>query len=259
MDPDRAALLARIKPAWQHLGPARFLIYGPKGGGKTVICARADDSVVLDVEDSKRSLLNHEDTVNVPCLPVDNFNDMDDIGLAIREGDLKCKTLIIDGFDKLMDDTVRQLLLKACAADPKRDPLAASQLEFRYRNELIKRLAADWMTLGVNLVFITHAEDFEDKQTERVTTRPNLSGGLRDFMGGYVTLQGYLTAIEAEDINKTKRHLQVHPSRRIDAKTRIGGLPRIVDLTANPSIQPLINAHYAGGKAAQQRQKEKTK
>lgn len=252
MDPARVQLLARIQPAHKNIGPFRAFIYGPKGAGKTVLCARADDPVVLDVEDSKRSLLNHPDTRNVRCFPVEHFNDMDDIGWAIKDGDLKCKTLIIDGFDKLADDTVTYLLDKA-VKDSKgaRDPFAASQMEYRVRNELFKRLTSDWVNLGVNLIFIAHSQEVKD-DAGRILIRPNLSDKMADFMGGYVVLMGYYSAIEAEDINKTKRLLQVHPSRRIDAKTRIGGLPRIIE---NPSIQSLINAHYDAVKESGQKGK----
>lgn len=243
MEQKRQDLLNRIGPASKNIGPARFLIYGPKGAGKTVFCARADDVLVGDTEDSRRSIMNHPELAGVPVLPIKHFNDLDEIGWAIRDGDIKCKTLVLDTMDKLADDTVTYLLDKAVAASPSRDPFAASQAEYRVRNELFKRLTADWATLGVNLVFTAHVTEVKEESTGRLLLRPSLSGAMSDSMGGYVTLQGYLTVEESDDTEWGTQHLQVHPSRRIDAKTRIGGLPRIID---NPSIQDLIDAHYAG-------------
>lgn len=247
MEPARKELLDRIGPASQNIGPARFLIYGPKGAGKTVFCARAKDCLVLDTEDSRRSIMNHPELANVPVLPVKHFNDMDEVGWAIKEGDLTCKTLIVDTMDKLADDTVSYLLDKAVAAsNGARDPFAASQAEYRVRNELFKRLTADWSGLGVNLVFTAHVTEVKEESSGTLRLRPSLSGAMSDSMGGYVTLQGYLTLEEADDVTKWGTpHLQVHPSRRVDAKTRIGGLPRTID---NPSIQDLIDAHYGPAK-----------
>lgn len=243
MEPAREALLARIKPARHSIGPFRGLFYGPKGAGKTVFCARAKNCIVLDTEDSRRSLLNHPDTVDVPVLPIKHFNDLDEIGWAIRDGDIKCETVVVDTLDQLAGDVVTYLLDKAVAASPQRDPFAASQAEYRVRNELFKRLTADWATLGVNLIFTTHVGEVKEESTGRLLLRPSLSDAMAGTMGGYVVIQGYLTLEEGDP--KDKRHLQVHPSRRIDAKTRIGGLPRIIE---NPSINQLIRAHYDGVK-----------
>lgn len=244
----RKDILARIKKARDDLGRFRALIYGPKGSGKTVFCARATKkTLVLDTEESRRSLLNHEDTQDVMVLPVKHFNDLDAIEWAIRDGDIDCDTVVVDTLDKLADDLVTILLDKAVAANPARDRFAASQAEYRVRSELFKRLASSWATLPINLIFTAHSKEVKDESTGKLLIRPSLGDALSDLMGGFVVVQGYLVLEEGDEPGKEKRTLQVHPGKRVDAKSRIGGLPRII---SNPSMPALIRAHYDGVKRA---------
>lgn len=240
--PERTALLARIQPADQIPGPAKFLIYGPKGSGKTSFCARAHNCLVLDTESGRRSLLNDPELRKVMVLPVRNWNDLDDIAQAHRDGDLSYETWIIDTTDKLANDLASMLLDKAyVASGGKRDRWFVSQAEYRVRNELFRRLTAEWLDLGVNLIFTAHQTEVKDESDGRLYIRPNLSDAMAESFGGYVELQGYLTVEEGETENEDVRLLQVHPTRRVDAKTRIGGLTRIL---RNPDINDLIAAHY---------------
>lgn len=240
VSPERAALLKRITPVEDDPGPFMALIYGPKGVGKTVFCSKAEGSVLLDTEGGRRSLLNHPELRKVPVLRVKSFNDLDDVGWAIRDGDLKCKTVIVDTISQLANDTVSEILDKEVAKNPERNPFFASQAEYRVRNELFRRMTIDWMTLGVNFIFTAHVSEVKDDSTGALVLRPSMSDTLAELLGGLVNLQGYLSIHETEKEGVYKRTLQVHPTRRVDAKTRIGGLQTIID---EPSIQALIDAN----------------
>lgn len=260
MTDSRRELFSRISPVDENPGPAKLLIYGPKGAGKTVFCARAKDCIVLDTENGRRALLNHAELRKVPVLRVASFNDMDEIAWAFREGDLQkyvlekygqlsVKTFVIDTLDVLADKAASALLDRAVAKNPARDPYLVSEAEYKTRNELFKRLTQDWANLGVNLIFTAHRMDDKD-QNARMFYRPALSGTMAGSMGGFVDLQGYLTADETDTEGVYVRHLQVHPTRTVDAKTRIGNLPVVID---NPDINQLIEANQAVAGAEQEK------
>lgn len=250
MTDSRRELLSRISPVDEHPGPAKMLIYGPKGAGKSVFCARAKDCIVMDTENGRRALLNHPELRKTPVLRVASFNDMDEIAWAFREGDLQryvlekygqlsVRTFVIDTLDVLADKAASALLDRAVAKNPARDPFLVSEAEYKIRNELFKRLTQGWADLGVNLIFTAHRMDNKD-HNGRMFYGPALSGTMAGSMGGFVDLQGYLTADETDQEGVYVRHLQVHPTRTVDAKTRIGNLPVVID---NPDINALIEAN----------------
>jgi hypothetical protein len=250
MAPERMELLNRISPVSDNPGPFKALIYGPKGVGKTVFCCRAPRCILIAAEPGQRSLLNHPELRNTPVLPVKSFNDLDEIAWAKREGDLDqwlaqrygwtepVITFIIDTVSEMAIKTASELLDKAWLKDQNRNRFMVSQAEYRVRNELFRRLTADYVDLGVNFILTAHESEVKDESTGSLFLRPDLSDAMAGSIGGLVDVQGRLTLEEGEGGNYVRR-LQVHPTRRVDAKTRIGGLPIYVE---NPSIEALITA-----------------
>lgn len=247
---DRLNLLSRISPVGETPGPFKGLIYGPKGVGKTVFCCRAKNCILIAAEPGQRSLMNHPELVRVPVLPVKSFNDLDEIAWAKREGDLDTWvadkydvgpiiTFVIDTASELAIKTASELLDKAWQKDPTRNRFMVSQAEYRVRNELFRRLTADYVDLGVNFILTAHETEVKDDETGRLYLRPDLSDTMATSIGGLVDLQGRLTLEEGDQEGEYIRVLQVHPTRRVDAKTRIGGLPLSI---RNPSIQELMDA-----------------
>lgn len=247
---DRLELLNRIHPVEEDSGPFKGLIYGPKGVGKTVFCCRARNCILIAAEPGQKSLNNHPDLRRTPVLPVKSFNDLDEIAWAKLDGDLdswawdKFKvgpiiTFIIDTTSELANKTASELLDKAYAADQRRNRFMISQAEYRVRNELFRRLTADYVNLGVNFIMTAHETESKDEETGRLYLRPDLSDTMANSIGGLVDLQGRLTLDEGEKEGMYVRRLQVHPTRRVDAKTRIGGLPLFID---NPDINDIMDA-----------------
>ncbi len=252
MTSERADLLSRIAPVSDNPGPFKALIYGPKGAGKTVFCGRAKNCILLDTENGRKSMKNHSDTRRVPILDVKSFNDMDEIAWAYREGDLQrwcltnygmlsVDTFVVDTISQLAQDAASALLDKAVTKNPNRDPFYVSEAEYKVRNELFKRMTAEWSDLGVNFIFTAHRTEVKDGNDGRLFYRPSVSATMAESLGGLVDLQGYLTCDETEEPGVYVRHLQVHPTRRVDAKTRVGGLPPVME---NPDINELIAANF---------------
>lgn len=251
MDPFRLDVLSRIDTVDEDPGPFKALIYGPKGSGKTILTCRAKGALLIAAEPGKRSLLNHPEVRKVPVLNVRSFNDVDEIAWAKRDGDLDehlarkgyavpIETFIIDTLDALSDTAASALLDRAVAADPKRNRFLVSQAEYKVRNELFRRLTAEWTNLGVNIIFTAHETEVKDEGDGHFYYRASLSATMASMIGGWVDLQGRLTREDTDDPMAFKNVLQVHPSRRVDAKTRVGGLPVHIE---NPTINALIAAN----------------
>lgn len=251
MAPERLELLNRIAPVGEKPGPFKGLIYGPKGVGKTVFCCRAPNCILIAAEPGQRSLMNHPELLRVPVLPVKSFNDLDEVAWAKREGDLDTwaaekfgleepiVTFIIDTASELAVKTASELLDKAWLRDQTRNRFMVSQAEYRVRNELFRRLTADYVDLGVHFILTAHESEVKDESDGRLYLRPDLSDTMATSIGGLVDLQGRLTLEPGEKEGTYDRVLQVHPTRRVDAKTRIGGLPLTI---RNPSIKDIIDA-----------------
>jgi hypothetical protein len=248
--PERFELLNRLALVETDSGPFKALIYGPKGVGKTVFCCRAPNCILIAAEPGQKSLNNHPELRQTPVLPVKSFNDLDEIAWAKREGDLDrwvqekfgkppIVTFIIDTASELAIKTASELLDKAWARDQTRNRFMVSQAEYRVRNELFRRLTADYVDLGVNFILTAHESEVKDEADGRLYLRPDLSDTMAASIGGLVDLQGRLTLEDGPTEGTYERVLQVHPTRRVDAKTRIGGLPLAI---RNPSIQALIDA-----------------
>lgn len=250
MAPERMELLNRIAPVGDDPGPFKAVIYGPKGVGKTVFCCRARNCILIAAEPGQRSLMNHPELLKVPVLPIKSFNDMDEIAWAKREGDLDTwvaqkygvgpiETFIIDTASELAVKTASELLDKAWMKDQTRNRFMVSQAEYRVRNELFRRLTADYVDLGVNFILTAHETEVKDETDGRLYLRPDFSDTMATSIGGLVDLQGRLSLEQGDKEGEYVRVLQVHPTRRVDAKTRIGGLPLMI---RNPSIQEIMDA-----------------
>lgn len=255
-DKFRVDLLSRIAPVDENPGAFKGLIYGPKGAGKTIFCCRAHDCILIAAEPGQRSLLNHPELRQIPVLPIKSFNDMDEIAWAKRDGDLDkyvfdkygrspIKTFIIDTMSELSNTTASELLDKAVQRDPNRNRFLVSQAEYKVRNELFRRLTVDYVHLGVNIIMTAHESEMKDEQSGTFILRPSLSDTLNDMLGGLVDLQGRLVREDTEDGSVFKNTLQVHPTRRVDAKSRIGGLTTILEM---PDINQIIQANQSVAK-----------
>ena len=256
MDPERAQFLSRIAPVGDNPGPFKGLIYGYKGVGKTTLCAGGPGVVLIDTENGRRSMMNHPELSKVPILDVHSWNDVDELAWAYRDGDLqkyllekygvlKVQTFVIDTVSALAGATARELLAKEVERNTNRNPFLISQSEYKIRNELFTRLLTDWVTLGVNIVLTAHVTEVKDESDGHLYLRPSVSDTMADFLGGFVDLQGFMSITEGERAGEYVRHLQVHPTRRVDAKTRIGGLPPVID---NPNLSDLIMANQSVAK-----------
>ena len=82
-----------------HYSPYKIVIYGPEGIGKTLLAARFPEPLFLDTEGSTR----YYDVVRITqadgrSLP-SSWQMLQEMAEAVLNGELKCKTLVIDSLD----------------------------------------------------------------------------------------------------------------------------------------------------------------
>jgi phage nucleotide-binding protein len=237
--------LDEIRSMWDESFKVRALIYGDAGVGKTIMACHSPKPLLLDADGTGRlSLINHPELVianDIKVLQVRKFNQMLDIFQGYERGDQRVKdreTIIIDTLSNLQQQHLDEFIAKERKTNPARDPVAY-QRDYKFNTQGIRSLVNFFMSLDVNLVCIAHERFDKDEGTGVVKVRPDLTPALVSLMEGIFDVFGYMTSDTDDDFVTTKA-LQIMPSRRVKAKTRIGGLP--------PKIAEPVFSHFLWAK-----------
>jgi hypothetical protein len=97
--------------------------------------------------------------------------------------------------------------------------------------ERMRRVVINLLRLDISIIFVAHVREDEDKakgyKIIRPRFMPKFSGTIREGLDFVAFMSMDEASRNGTDISYT-RQLQVHPSRTIVAKTRVGGLSTIV-------------------------------
>jgi len=228
------ALLDTITPLVETEAYAKVLIYGESGTGKTVLGANFGEKVILvDSANGWVSLKNHPDVLHkVQRIEYKGLSQLDALSDAITEGKLECETLVVDEISSIAVMDLDTVLKSRSAKDPSKDPNVPTQPDFFANTERVRRVISKLLALPCNVVLVAHVREDKDERTGKVMTRPAFTPKTRQTIVQQCHLVGYLTANEIkkdEDDTEYHRRLQVQPTATITAKTRIGGLPTVID------------------------------
>ena len=227
------AFLDTLVPLERETPYAKVLVYGDSGVGKTVLAATLGKRILLvDAVDGWVSLRNHPDLLSsITRVKYEGLSQLDTLVDMFMDGQLEFDTIVLDEASAIATFDLDTVLKARSAKDISKDPNVPTQPDFFANTERCRRTFTRLFKLPVNVVMVAHVRDDKDERTGIVTRRPQFTPKLRTTIEQSCHLVGYLVANETKDGDETKyvRRLQTMPSKGITAKSRIGGLPFIVE------------------------------
>jgi hypothetical protein len=233
------ALMARIGDVESHTKWLKVLLYGNPGTRKTVFTATAPKPLIIDIEKGAHSIRNHPDVRDeVKVLEFKSIFQAeqllnylarkDDIpGLADRQ------TCVVDSFSELSKRDLDEIVTDAASKDASRNKYLPTGPDYNISTEHMRQFASKLRDLPMHVIVTCHVKEEKDESTGRLLVRPNLTPKLAGTLAGMFDVVGYM------QLDNDTAKLQVHPTNTVTAKTRIGGLPPIIE---NPTFNDLLTA-----------------
>ena len=233
------SILDRVSPVTERTPYLKCLFYGMPGVGKTKLSASAPGALVVDAEHGTRTLMNHPELGNVKVLSVKSFDDVMALFWELQEGKLEdVQTVVIDSISELQKRQMDDLLRENAVKDKNRSPYLPFMQDYKLNTEVLRRLIVSFRDLERNLIVTAHAVEDKDESDGRVFWRPAVTPKFAETLLGIMDVVGFMS-LDVDREGKQTRTLQIMPSRRVVAKTRIGGLPPVL---TNPTFDDLLAA-----------------
>jgi hypothetical protein len=251
-------LLDTIAPD-EHLPYFRGMLYGAEGATKTVTACsvgRPDKKVALLESDPEGyvSLYNHPDIYYMPdgktqrvirfqyqglsqidafaeFLESDKFDDVD--------------TLVVDTSSGIVNSDLDIITAKRFEKK-KIDEEVPDWPAYRLNQDRVRRAFTPLMKVHKHIILTSHARIEKDKSNVPRTT-PDMPQAVRNHLTRMCHLVGLLTAEVSETADGVvtyTRQMQVHPTRLVTAKSRIGGLPVVIN---NPDLRSIVQEWVDSG------------
>lgn len=257
--PTKAELLQELlnsmkDPLAEETQNVTGIIYGDNGGGKTVTAVKLAQAIVgfhggnkndpanpdiifVDAVNAWRSLKNHRNILQgVKRIPYAGKEQLETIVEAIQwrpDGFKNAKVIILDEMSSMTDRDGDTVLAARSRADASKDPDVLTQPDMGATTERMRRVVINLLRQDISIIFVAHMREDEDKakgyKIIRPRFMPKFSGTIREGLDFVAFMSAVEDGREGETI-KYRRQLQVHPTKTIVAKTRVGGL----NLTESP-------------------------
>lgn len=230
----------------EHASPlAKIMIYGESGVGKTVAALQVAQAITspdkrvlyLDAVEGWVSLLNHPELKKrVTRMVYKGRSQIDAIADYVGKEDsplLQFETVILDELSTMSKNDLDIVLAQRSKADAGKDPDVPTQPDYLSNTERMRRTATKLLKAGVNIILVSHLREDKDQRTGVITIKPAFMPKFSETLRENIHVVAYMTADERRDeegVVSYLRALQVHPTKGVVAKTRVGGLTTRVDV-----------------------------
>ncbi len=237
IDPIYFKALLELREELSDIHPYfKACVYGDSGFGKTVWAMKlaqritpADKTIeYIDHLEGWVSLANHKGlTDRTHRQKYTGYAQLEFLALCIEKNVApfnQVGTVVLDEFSSMTYNDL-DILVKAQKKDTPEWP------EYYGGQERARRCLEKLLKLDINVITVAHIR--EDKLSSGlIVTRPKFVPGFNEIFRQMMHLVTHLTAEEYTMDDGTqdyRRSFQVHPTKRVNAKTRVGHLHPIVD------------------------------
>jgi hypothetical protein len=176
--------------------------------------------------------MNHPDLITdrVKRMRYSNLHQLEALSQAMRLGVEEfgnIGTIILDEASSAADTALDEVLKFRSAQDRGKDPDTPTQPDYNTTTNRVRKTYNELLTLeGVHVILVCHTRKDKDNRNIEV-----ISASFLPKLGQKIKQPLHLIAnLSGNEIDqKYVRIFQVHPTRTIDAKCRIGGLPPQVE------------------------------
>lgn len=217
---------------WER-DPWSLYIFGEYGCGKTVLAASARDSLLFDIEKSRRTLRKeiHSELLKATrIIPISSGDRVAKLRSYLPKLQNKndpdaaaIKTVVLDTSTTLQKRDLQVVMKKAVEKNSNRSLDVPSEAEYTENNRRVSRLLQDYVeTSTKNVIILCHVKEEKELQNnEQVTvlTRPGNSDGLYRNICEMVDGVFYMRA-DVNSKGEVTRTLRTMATRKIIGKNR---------------------------------------
>jgi hypothetical protein len=237
------ALMSRIGSVESHTKYLKVLLYGMPGTRKTVFTATSPNPLIIDVEKGAHSIRNHPElAANTKVLEFRSIFQAEQLlGYLMKKDDIPGladrETCVVDSFSELAKRDLDEIVGEAAAKDASRNKYLPIGPDYNISTEHMRQFASKLRDLPMHVIVTCHVKEEKDESSGRLLVRPNLTPKLAGTLAGIFDVVAYM------QLDNDVAKMQVHPTDKVTAKTRIGGLPPIIE---NPTFGDLLTAFNKG-------------
>lgn len=233
-------LRSTMEPLSDSIATFKGMIYGVSGVGKTVMAVQiaqeitAPDKKILYIDTAEGwvSLKNHPELKErTERMRYGNLGQLEALCHAIRTNEPPFNefgTIILDEASSSADSALDDVLKDRAASKRGDDPDTPTQPDYNTATNRVRKAYMGLLTLpGVHVILISHTrkdKDARNVEVQQASFLPKLGQKIKQPLHFIGNLSGNEIPASENRPARYTRILQVHPTRTIDAKTRIGGL-----------------------------------
>ena len=239
------------------------MLYGSSGVGKSVLAQLLaqkltppdKDIIFVDSGEGWVSLLNHKNfTKRTIRIEFQNMAQLERLASAIEKGYgrfANVGAVVLDEYSSMATSDLDAVTKRRAALDETgvKDPDTPAQPDYNTSSHRSRKVATAFAGLPIHVIFTAHER--EDKSNNGlVKYRPSFTPALGKDIRGLLHLVGYMSTTvkikkdaNGSELREETRTIQVHPTVKIDAKSRVGGLDTV---TTYEELIPVLKEWLKG-------------